>query len=119
MNPPLVTNWCTEPREVLARNFGVPAETFAKIPLHDLWIFQGTLPGDLAADRAAASKNATAPPYPFVYQLVSSQPVRESSGGNIRVADSVNFNVSTTIAAALVTFSTRRRTGDALASECR
>jgi oxalate decarboxylase len=103
-NTLLVTDWFAHtPPEVLARNFGVPAETFAKIPLHDLWIFQGTLPGDLAADRAAASKNATAPPYPFVYQLGSSRPVRESSGGNIRVADSVNFNVSTTIAAALVT----------------
>lgn len=103
-NTLLVTDWFAHtPPEVLARNFGVPAETFAKIPLHDLWIFQGTLPGDLAADRATASKNATAPPYPFVYQLGSSRPVRESSGGNIRVADSVNFNVSTTIAAALVT----------------
>ena len=103
-NTLLVTDWFAHtPPEVLARNFGVPAETFAKIPLHDLWIFQGTLPGDLAADRAAASKNAAAPPYPFVYQLGSSRPVRESSGGNIRVADSVNFNVSTTIAAALVT----------------
>jgi hypothetical protein len=26
---------------VLAKNFGVPAQTFANIPLHELWIFQG------------------------------------------------------------------------------
>ena len=103
-NTLLVSDWFAHtPPEVLAKNFAVPAESFAKIPLHDLWIFQGTLPGDLAADRAAAAKNAAAPPHPFVFSLGSSRPVRESSGGNIRVADSVNFNVSTTVAAALVT----------------
>ena len=103
-NTLLVSDWFAHtPPEVLAKNFAVPAKSFAKIPLHDLWIFQGTLPGDLAADRAAAAKNAAAPPHPFVFSLGSSRPVRESSGGNIRVADSVNFNVSTTVAAALVT----------------
>ena len=103
-NTLLVSDWFAHtPPEVLAKNFGVPAETFAKIPLHNLWIFQGTLPGDLAADRAAISRNAAAPPHPFVFPLGSSRPVKESAGGDIRVADSINFNVSTTVAAALVT----------------
>ena len=62
-NTLLVTDWFAHtPPEVLAKNFGVPAEAFAKIPLHDLWIFQGTVPGDLAADRAAVARNAEAPP---------------------------------------------------------
>jgi oxalate decarboxylase len=53
-NTLLVTDWFAHtPPEVLAKNFGVPADTFAKIPLNDLWIFQGKVPGDLAADRAA------------------------------------------------------------------
>ena len=103
-NTLLVSDWFAHtPPEVLAKNFGVPAETFAKIPLHNLWIFQGTVPGDLAADRAAISRNAAAPPHPFVFPLGSSQPVRQSSAGDIRVADSTNFNVSTTVAAALIT----------------
>jgi oxalate decarboxylase len=103
-NTLLVSDWFAHtPPEVLAKNFGVPAEAFAKIPLHNLWIFQGTVPGDLAADRAAISRNAAAPPHPFVFPLGSSQPVRESSAGDIRVADSTNFSVSTTVAAALVT----------------
>src|SRR6202049_2184158 len=80
-NTLLVTDWFAHtPPELLAKNFGVPVETFAKIPLQDLWIFQGTLPGDLAADRAVVGKS-----------------------GVIRVADAGNFMVSTTIAAALVT----------------
>jgi oxalate decarboxylase len=103
-NTLLVSDWFAHtPPEVLAKNFGVPAEAFAKIPLHNLWIFQGTVPGDLAADRAAISRNAAAPPHPFVFPLGTSQPVRQSSAGDIRVADSTNFNVSTTVAAALVT----------------
>ena len=58
-NTLLVTDWFAHtPPEVLAKNFGVPAEAFAKIPLHNLWIFQGTVPGDLAADRAAVARNA-------------------------------------------------------------
>ena len=103
-NTLLVSDWFAHtPPEILAKNFGVPAETFAKIPLQNLWIFQGTVPGDLVADRAAISKNAAVPPYPFIFPLGSSRPTKESSGGVIRIADSSNFNVSTTVAAALVT----------------
>jgi oxalate decarboxylase len=99
-----VTDWFAHtPPEVLAKNFGVPAEAFAKIPLHDLWIFQGALPGDLAADRAAVARNAEAPPYPFVYPLGSSIPLKQNAGGTIRVADSTNFKVATNVASALVT----------------
>ena len=44
-NTLLVTDWFIHtPPDVLARNFGVSAETFAKIPMHDLWIFQGRYP---------------------------------------------------------------------------
>jgi oxalate decarboxylase len=103
-NTLLVTDWFAHtPPEVLAKNFGVPAQTFAKIPLQNLWIFQGTLPGDLASDRAAVNKGENVPPHPFIFRLGSSAPIRESSGGDVRIADSSNFTVSTRIAAALVT----------------
>ncbi len=103
-NTLLVTDWFAHtPPNILARNFGVPAEAFAKIPLTNRWIFQGKVPGDLAGDRAAVAKNAEATPYPFVYPLGSSTPFKESSAGSIRIADSSNFKVATTVAAALVT----------------
>ncbi len=103
-NTLLLSDWFAHtPPEVLAKNFGVPADNFAKIPLHNLWIFQGTVPGDLAADRAAISRNAITPPHPFVFSLEGSRPVRQSDAGTIHVADSTNFNVSQTVAAALVT----------------
>jgi oxalate decarboxylase len=103
-NTLLLSDWMAHtPPEVLAKTFGVPPESFAKIPLHNLWIFQGTVPGDLAADRAAISKNAEMPPHPFIFSLEGSRPRRESNGGSIHVADSTNFNVATTVASALVT----------------
>src|SRR6202030_2109853 len=72
------------------------------IPLRDLYIFQGKLPGDLAADREAVSGKG-APPHPFTFSLGSGAPARETKGGTVHIADSRNFTVSTTIAAALVT----------------
>jgi oxalate decarboxylase len=103
-NTLLVTDWLAHtPPEVLAKNFGVPVDAFANIPLHDRWIFQGTVPGDLAADCAAVANHAETPPYPIIYPLGTSTPIKESSGGVIRVADSTNFKVAITVAAALVT----------------
>jgi oxalate decarboxylase len=91
------------PPEILAENFGVPADTFARIPLHSLYIFQGELPGDLAADRTAIKGTQGFPPHPFTFSLASLAPVRQTRGGEVRIADSRNFTVSKTIAAALVT----------------
>jgi oxalate decarboxylase len=103
-NTLLVSDWFAHtPPSVLAKNFGVPAETFSKIPLHNLWIFQGTVPGDLAADRAAIQKDAPAPTHPFIFPLQSTLPLRSSETGTIQVADSTNFKVSSAVAAALVT----------------
>jgi oxalate decarboxylase len=103
-NTLLVTDWFIHtPPSVLAENFGVPAETFAKIPLHDLWIFQGKVPGDLSAVRHAMSGTADAPPNPFTFSLGSSAPINQTKGGMVQIADSSKFKVSTTLAAALVT----------------
>ena len=108
-NTLLVTDWFAHtPPEILAENFGVPAESFSKIPLHQLYIFQGALPGSLAADQAAVKGKMGFPPHPFTFSLGSSAPTRQTKGGEVRIADSSNFLVSKTIAAALVTLHPRR-----------
>src|SRR6201995_2324175 len=85
-NTLLVTDWFAHtPPGVLGKNFGVPADSFTKIPLHDLWIFQGTVPGDLEADRAAAQKAEAAPPHPFVFPPASSRPFKETNAGTLHV----------------------------------
>src|ERR1700752_384032 len=45
-NTLLPTDWLAHtPPEVLAKSFGVPADSFKNIPLHNRWIFQSEIPG--------------------------------------------------------------------------
>jgi oxalate decarboxylase len=94
-----VTDWLAHtPREVLAKNFGVPESAFAGIPEKELFIFQSKVPGPLAADRVSG---AGALPSPFSYHLLAQEPIR-TKGGTVRISDSTTFPVATTIAAAFV-----------------
>lgn len=101
-NTLLLTDWLAHtPPEVLAKNFGVSTEAFKDIPLHNLWIFQGAEPGDLDADREAArvAEGTEA----VIFRLSRSPAIKSNSGGSIQFADSSNFPISKTVAAALVT----------------
>jgi oxalate decarboxylase len=103
-NTLLLSDWIAHtPPEILAKNFGVPVESFANIPLQNLWIFQGTVPGSLADDQASSYRDADVAPYPFTYSLLSSKPVKSTRNGDIRIADTSSFPASATIAVALVT----------------
>lgn len=103
-NTLLPTDWLAHtPPEVLAKSFGVPANSFKNIPLHNRWIFQGELPGPLAQDQAAVKSAAGEPPFPFTFSLADTKPASITAGGQVQIADSRTFKVSTTIAAALVT----------------
>jgi oxalate decarboxylase len=102
-NTLLVTDWFAHtPPALLGQNFGVPSDSFKSIPLHNLWIFQGTEPGPLAADVAAVSSGGV-PPNPFTFSLTGAAPVVSNASGSLRIVDSSSFKVSTTVASALVT----------------
>ncbi len=103
-NTLLLTDWMAHtPPDVLAKNFGVPVETFSNIPAYNRWIYQSeaTAPplGTVATQIAAA---AGAPPNPFVFSLSEMPPTKETKSGSVRIVDSTNFLVSTTVAAPLV-----------------
>jgi len=101
-NTLLITDWFAHtPPDVLAKNFGVSEAAFQDIPLHNLWIFPTKEPGSLADDQAAAG--VVPGTEPVIYRLSRSEPLFSNSGGKIQVADSHNFQVSKTVAAALVT----------------
>jgi oxalate decarboxylase len=103
-NTLLVTDWFAHtPPAVLAENFGEPAETFANIPLRNLWIYQGKEPSELSSVRTAMAGAAGVSPEPFTFSLASSPHVSQTKGGTLQVADSRNFKVATTVAAALQT----------------
>ena len=103
-NTLLLTEWFAHtPPDILALNFGLPAETFAKIPLHALYIFQGQMPDALNAAQAQAAGAAGKMPNPSSFALSSMAPTRKTAGGEVRIADSRNFKAAQNIAAALVT----------------
>jgi len=103
-NTLLVTDWLIHtPPDVLALNFGMPAEAFGKMALHNLWIFQGEVPGPLSADQNAVRNPAGPPPNPFVYSLAGGPVTSQTKGGFVQVQDSSNFKVATKVASALVT----------------
>ncbi len=103
-NTLLLSDWMAHtPPDVLAMNFGVPAETFAKIPLHDLYIFQGEMPGPVEASRLEAQGSLGVPQLASTFRLADLPPVKKTRGGEVRIADSSNFEIAKTIAASHVT----------------
>jgi oxalate decarboxylase len=95
----LLTDWLAHtPREVLAKNFGVPESAFDRIPEKELWIFQTAVPGPLAADRISG---AGAVPCPYSHHMTAQEPIRTKSG-TVRITDSKVFPAAQTIAAGLV-----------------
>jgi oxalate decarboxylase len=98
------TDWMAHtPPDVLAKNFGVPADAFKDIPLQNRWIFQGKVPGPLAEVQAAMASRAGAPEFPFTFSLGDAPKVSDNRGGFVQIADSSNFHVATTVAAGLLT----------------
>ena len=74
----LLSDWIAHtPREVLAKNFGVPEKAFAKTPQdieHSRWIFAGKVPGPISKD-AVKSPNGTIPTR-YSYSLHKQEPMR-------------------------------------------
>ncbi len=73
-NTLLLTDWVAHtPPEVLAKNFGVPVDTFNNIPLHNKWIYQSTKPiPPLSTVEAQMAAQAGTLPNPYVFRLVRS-----------------------------------------------
>ena len=90
------------PRDVLAKNFGVPEAAFANIPIdveHERYIFSGKVPGPMSAD--VVQSGAGIVPQTFSHHMMAQVPIK-AAGGWVRITDSSNFPAATTIAAALV-----------------
>jgi oxalate decarboxylase len=95
----LLSDWIAHtPKDILAKNFGVPESAFDRIPQKDLWIFQAQVPGPLAKDRITGTGQI---PNPLSHRMLAQEPIR-MKGGTIRITDSSVFKASKTIAAALV-----------------
>jgi oxalate decarboxylase len=95
-----ITDWFAHtPKDVLAANFGVPESAFAHIPTKQRYIFQAKVPGPLESQKVSSPYGTV--PKSFTHRLLAQEPI-VTPGGTVRIVDSTNFPISTTIAAVLV-----------------
>jgi oxalate decarboxylase len=84
---------------VLAKNFGVPAQTFANFPTREVYIAKGPVPPPLPSDPAASSLNAGA--LTHRYRLLAQRP-DTFAGGTLGIVSKREFPISTTMTGALM-----------------
>jgi oxalate decarboxylase len=99
----LISDWFAHtPRDVLAKNFGVPEAAFDNLPVdleHERWIFTTDVPP--AIDQDVVAGPAGSARQRFTHRMLAQEPI-EAAGGRVRITDSRNFPAAKTIAAALV-----------------
>ena len=91
------------PREVLSKNFGVAEQALKNLPNQELFIFQAEVPGPLESDQQTAAGALGASPQNFAFRTMEMPPTKRTKGGEVRIVDSSKFNVSKTVAMAMVT----------------
>ena len=95
----LLTDWVAHtPRPVLARHLDAGEADVRDLPEGEKYIFDGPPPGPLGEERGSGRGDR---PHAFTYRLHDQPPIR-SPGGRVWVADSTDFPISATVAAALV-----------------
>jgi oxalate decarboxylase len=122
-NTTLISDWTRHtPPEVLAKNWGVPQsalESIYRVPPEGHYIFQRDVPPALEEDvRAIGARNGLSP-VSFDFPMHKMSPTKRIRYGEVRIIDSRNFPVSTTIAAAHVIVKPGGLREDALASKRR
>src|SRR5579871_4871401 len=91
------------PREVTSKNFGIDQMALAGMPTDELFIFQAPVPGPLLLDQELAAGTRGPSPRDFSFRPAERNPDKETRGGEVTIIDSSVFEVSTTVAVAIVT----------------
>ena len=87
---------------MLAKNFNVPASTFANVPKKELFIFERPLPRSLEEEKRDAEAGTGAVPNSYDFRPGKMTPNKVSSGGSVKIIDQ-KIRPATNIAAAIVT----------------
>ncbi|WP_405143842.1 oxalate decarboxylase family bicupin [Paenibacillus sp. FSL H7-0942] len=100
LNTLSISDWFAHtPPEVLSVNFGVPESAFQSMPKEQVYIFQDNVPGSIESQEVQSPYGTV--PLTFKHRLLAQEPLI-TPGGSVRIVDSTNFPISTTVAAALV-----------------
>ena len=100
----LLSKWLAHtPKDVLRKNLRLDDNALKKLPEKDEYIFPGTVPDTLDADR----KEVNAPggddkAQPYIFRMGAMPPTKKTAGGEVRVVDSRNFPAAKNFAAGLV-----------------
>lgn len=86
------------PKSVISKNFNLAPEVFAHLPAGEKYIFQGSQPGSID-DEKPSGKGVKKSKHNFTHKMLAQEP-KLTSGGEVRIADSTNFPISKTVAAA-------------------
>jgi len=99
----LLTDWLHHtPPDALAKNFDVPASTFANVPPKELFIFEEELPRSLAEEKHQVEAATGPVPNTFAFFTNKMKPTKVTKGGEVKIVDQENFP-ATNIASAIVT----------------
>ncbi|MGC2399628.1 MAG: cupin domain-containing protein [Acidobacteriaceae bacterium] len=98
----LLTDWFKHtPKEVLAKNFNVPASTFDNVPKRELFIFAADMPRPLSEEQEQAAQGTGSIDGDYVFRASKMPPTKVTAGGEVRIVGKQNFP-ATNIAAAIV-----------------
>ncbi|KAJ5625441.1 hypothetical protein N7510_001750 [Penicillium lagena] len=92
-----------QPKEVLAKNLGVPIAAFDDLPDDELYIFKGTpAPKDIEEQNVTTAAGLVPLSQSYSYHF-SEQPAHEVAGGSVKIVDPVTFPLASNFSAAVVT----------------
>jgi oxalate decarboxylase len=95
-----ITDWVGHtPKELLAKNFGLPESTFDSFPKKEVYFAKGALPPEKPATPVEGWK---LPPLTHKYRLLANPPRVNNKGGKLWLVDSTKFPISTTFTGAIL-----------------
>ncbi|MBS1992117.1 MAG: cupin domain-containing protein [Cyanobacteria bacterium SZAS LIN-3] len=95
-----MSDWLAQtPKEVLAKEFGMPVSAFDKFPRSEVYIAQGPIPKSLPADPPPESQNP--PPFTHRFHLGAMTP-EIVPGGTFKVVTQKQFPISSTMSGAIL-----------------
>ena len=90
-----ISDWFAHtPKEILAKNLGLPVSAFDDFPDHEVYFAKGDIPSD---EQATPVHGWKLPPTSHKYQMLKQPPHREFKGGREWRVDSSSFPISTTM----------------------
>ena len=100
----LISEWVARtPKDVLAKNFGVPESALQNLPKEEQFIFFAEPFAPLEEERRQAAGKAGYSSTKFTFHLADKKPDNTNKSGEAIIIDSKVFPISTTVASAIVT----------------